>query len=231
MKTQTATDIFRGLRTVQILIAFICTILEIVQYEAFREFNLDRGFPASAYFDARITKSNIDNDEIYYNGVKIYFYIVLLSTLVDSGIYLTRSSGPFKRDISINALFMLLWLTSAIANIYPSFDGYGFTCETAAPGARARECNAGLTSITFGWINGFLFTLTTLISLNLWKGRQERYEGERRVEALGEVVYKYKPRPNTVVKIDEPEQILVYKTFSKNEIKRGSQYILRSSKE
>jgi len=228
MNTQTATNIFRGLRIVQISIAFFCTILEIVQFEAFREFYATRGFPESAYFNSKITKSNIYDDEVYYNGVKIFYYIVLLSTLVDSGIYLTRTSGPCKRDISVNAFFMILWLISGIVNIYPSFDGYGFTCETATPGARARECNAGIAIISLGWVNGFLFTVTTLISLNLWKRRQERYEGERRVEALGEVVYKYKPRPNTMVKVDEPEQILIYKTFSKSEMKRNSQYILRS---
>jgi hypothetical protein len=148
---------------------------------------------------------------------------------MDSGIYLTGSSGPFKRDISVNAFFMTLWITSGIANIYPAFEGHGFNCDNTYSSAIIRECSAGATNISLGWVNGFLFTLTTLISLKLWKTRQERYGGERRVEALGEVVYKYKPRPNTMVKIDEPEQVMIYKTFSKYEMERRSQYYPRSS--
>jgi len=231
MKTQRAAIVFRALRATQIFIAFLCIILEVVQYEAYREFHIERGFPASAYFSSGITKSKVDDNDVYYNGVKIFYYIVVLLTFIDGGIYLTKSSGPFKRDISVNALFMILWSISGIANIYPAFEGYGYNCGNATPGARTRECSAGVTSISLGWINGLLFTLTTLLSLSLWRSRQERYEGERRVEALGEVVYKYKPRPNTVVKVDEPEQILIYKTFSKSEMKRASQYVQRSSKE
>ncbi|CAJ0757814.1 22476_t:CDS:1, partial [Entrophospora sp. SA101] len=40
----------------------------------------------------------------------------------------------------------------------------------------------------------------------MWFERQERYEGERRVEALSEVVYKYKPKQSTLIEINEPEQ-------------------------
>lgn len=146
--------------------------------------------------------------------------------------------GPYKRDISINAFFMTLWLTSGIANIYPSFKGYGYTCDnlavigedTTITNAVARECKAKVMLVSLGWINGFLYLITTLIALRLWKERQERYEGERRVEALGEVVYKYRPRPNTIVQVDQPEQVMIYKTFSKKEMKRGTPtYIIKTS--
>jgi len=60
--------------------------------------------------------------------------------------------------------------------------------------------------------------------------KTRRYEGERRVEALGEVVYKYRPRPNTIVQVDEPEQVMIYKTYSKKEMKRGTPtYIIKTS--
>ncbi|CAG8798406.1 4069_t:CDS:1, partial [Racocetra fulgida] len=36
-------------------------------------------------------------------------------------------------------------------------------------------------------------------------------------EALGEVVYKYNPKPNVVVKVNEPEQVMIYKTAAKND--------------
>jgi len=245
MNTQTASTIFKGLRAIQILIVFICFILEMVEYAAFQMFYLDQGFPESAYFNGAINKSTIDEHVVYYNGTKVFFYIVLMLTLADSGFYLSRYCryfiGPFKRDISINAFFMTLWLTSGITNVYPSLQGYGYTCDnlfvigggdadTVIPSAIARECNAKVMVISFGWINGFLFLVTTIIALKLWKERQERYEGERRVEALGEVVYKYKPRPNTMVQVDEPEQVMIYKTFSKSEKKRGTPtYIIRTS--
>jgi hypothetical protein len=147
--------------------------------------------------------------------------------------------GPYKRDISINAFFMTLWFISGMTNIYPTFKGHGYTCEnlpviggnngdTIIPGAVARECKAKVMIISFGWINGFLFLITTLIALKLWKERQERYDGERRVEALGEVVYKYKPRPNTIVQVDEPEQVMIY--YSKKEMKRGTPtYVIKTS--
>jgi len=242
MNSQSASIIFKSLRAIEILIVFICYIIEIVQYNAFQTFALNQGFSGSAYFNAGINKSTIDNNVVYYNGTKIFFYIVLILTLADSGFYLSRfcrfHTGPYKRDISINAFFMTLWLTSGIANIYPSFKGYGFTCNNLVvigddaniTDAVARECEAKATLISFGWINGFLFLVTTLIALKLWKERQERYEGERRVEALGEVNYKYRPRPNTIVRVDHPEQVMIYKTFSKKEMKRGTPtYIIKTS--
>lgn len=242
MNSQSVSNIFKILRAVEILIVFICFILEIVEYAAFQIFYIDQGFNGSAYFNADINKSIKDDNVVYYNGTKIFFYIVLIITLADSGFYLSRFChfymGPYKRDISINAFFMTLWLTSGIANIYPSFKGYGYTCDnlpvigedTNLTNAVARECKAKVMLISLGWINGFLFLSTTLIALKLWKERQERYEGERRVEALGEVVYKYKPRPNTIVQVDEPEQVMIYKTYSKKEMKRGTPtYIIKTS--
>ncbi|GBC07133.1 hypothetical protein RclHR1_07280010 [Rhizophagus clarus] len=245
MNSQSASIFFRGLRAAEILIVFICIILELVEYAAFQVFYLDQGFTGSAYFNAGITKSIKDENVAYYNGAKIFFYIVLILTLADSGVYLSRfcrfNMGPYKRDISVNAFFMLLWFISGIANIYPSFKGYGYTCDNlhvigenngdaTIPNAVARECNAKVTIISFGWINGFLFLATTLIAMKLWKERQERYEGERRVEALREVVYKYKPRPNTMVQVDQPEQVMIYKTYSKREMKRGTPtYIVKTS--
>lgn len=223
MSTQTSNGIYKSLRAAEILIAFICFILEIVEYAAFREFHDELGFSLSSYFSAGIAKSTKDDNIVYYNGTKVLYYIVLIMTLVDSGFYLSRfcsrAIGPVRRDISINAFFMTLWIASGIANIYPAFSGYGYTCDPNLPDAIARECNAKVFSISLGWINGFLFFLTTLMALKLWTERQERYEGERRVEALGEVVYKYKPRPNTIVQVDEPEQVMI---FSKKEMRRGS---------
>jgi hypothetical protein len=245
MNSQSASVIFKGLRAIEILIVFICFILEIVEYSAFQMFYIDQGFTGSAYLNGGINKSTKDDNILYYNGTKIFFYIVLMLTLADSGFYISRfcrfNMGPYKRDISINAFFMTLWFTSGITNIYPSFKGHGYTCDNLAviggnnedtiiSNAVARECNAKVMIISFGWINGFLFLITTLIALKLWKERQERYEGERRVEALGEVVYKYKPRPNTIVQVDEPEQVMIYKTYSKKEMKRGTPtYIIKTS--
>ncbi|RIA88548.1 hypothetical protein C1645_774684 [Glomus cerebriforme] len=246
MNTQTASVIFNVLRAIQILIVFICFIIEIVEYTAFQEFHADQGFNESDYFNGGITVSTKDETVVYYNGIKIFHYIALILTLIDGGFYLSRfcrypATGPFKRDISINAFFMILWFTSGIANIYPSFVGYGFTCNNlpligdntnvVIPNAIFRECNAKALNISFGWINGFLFLATTIMALRLWKERKERYGGERRVEALGDVVYKYKPRPNTIVQVDEPEQVMIYKTYSRTEMKRGtpSTYVIRTS--
>uniref|UniRef100_A0A1D1Y1I9 Uncharacterized protein n=1 Tax=Anthurium amnicola TaxID=1678845 RepID=A0A1D1Y1I9_9ARAE len=232
MNTKQAYVIFKILRAIEILVVFICFVLEMVEYAAFLLFHADQGFPESSYFNAAINKSTIDENVVYYNGTKVFFYIVLLLTLADSGFYLSRYCryyvGPFKRDISINAFFMMLWLVSGITNIYPVFNGYGFTCQNllviggenakpVIPNAVTRECNAKTMIISFNWINTFLFFVTTLIALKLWRERQiERFEGERRVEALGEVVYKYRPRPNTIVQVNEPEQVMIFKSEKRN---------------
>src|SRR5689334_21700702 len=95
----------------------------------------------------------------------------------------------------------------------------------------SRECQSMLTSMSFSWIVTTLFVFATFISYRMWFERQERYEGERRVEALGEVVYKYKPKQSTLIEINEPEQVLIYKTkaLDKDEKKKGAPSYLRLS--
>ncbi|CAG8442741.1 21074_t:CDS:2 [Rhizophagus irregularis] len=183
MNSQSVSNIFKILRAVEILIVFICFILEIVEYAAFQIFYIDQGFNGSAYFNADINKSMKDDNVVYYNGTKIFFYIVLIITLADSGFYLSRFCrfymGPYKRDISINAFFMTLWLTSGIANIYPSFKGYGYTCDNLP-------------------VIGEDTNLTDAVAREF--------------------------------QIDEPEQVMIYKTYSKKEMKRGTPiYIIKTS--
>ncbi|CAI2162101.1 19720_t:CDS:2 [Funneliformis geosporum] len=205
---------FKVLRIIQIILIVLCAFLEIVEYSSFLEFYEKQGYSISAYFNARITKSTI-TDDVYFNGVKILYYMVIILSILDSGFYVIRlhKGGPFKRDITVSAFFMALWLISGIANIFPIFKGKKYICnEPAKSIARIRECEMNVMSISIGWINAFLFSLTTLVALRFWKKRQEMYVGESRVKALGEVVYKYKPRPNTIVQLNEPEQVLIYKT-------------------
>ncbi|CAG8455600.1 10712_t:CDS:2 [Funneliformis mosseae] len=212
-----ASDTFKALRGIQIFLVFLCLLLEIVEYSSFADFYAEQGYDLSAYFNGKITKSNKQGvDEVYFNGVKILYYIVISLTIVDGCFYLMRKhKGPLKRDISVKTFFTILWFISGIANVFPSFQGYGYNCSAANDARARRECQINVTSITIGWINAFLFFLSTLVASKFWKQRQELYEGERRVEALGEVVYKYKPRPNTIVQINEPEQVLIYKSCVK----------------
>ncbi|CAG8475993.1 5065_t:CDS:2, partial [Acaulospora morrowiae] len=195
-------------------------------------FNDEQGIPASTYFSSKMAPFQRNTDLTYYNGVKIFYYIPILLTLVDAGIYVIRHfrfrNGPFKRDISINAFFAGLWLSSSIANLYPTFEGHTYTCDnnlliqnTSYAEAITRECNTKVISISFGWIVSCLFFLTTFIAYKLWIERKEMYEGERRVEKLDEVNYKYVPKPNLMVQLDEPEQIMTFKTYSKSELKKG----------
>jgi hypothetical protein len=210
-------------------LTLLILILEIIEYTSFAQFNDSVDIPTSAYFSGGIFYSDVHN-LYYYNGVKIFYYIIILATLLDSGLYVTRHirfyNGPFRRDISINAFFGIIWLTTSLSNIYPTFEGFSYSCsgiDNNLPNAYAMnlECNSMLASVSFSWIITILFVSTTFISYKLWYERQERYEGERRVEALGEVVYKYKPKQSTLIEINEPEQILIYKTLDKGEKKKG----------
>ncbi|CAG8729792.1 18829_t:CDS:2 [Dentiscutata erythropus] len=64
-----------------------------------------------------------------------------------------------------------------------------------------------------------IFDILKLSDLRLWSERREMYDGEWRVEALGDVVFKYKhkPKPNITVKINEPEQVMIYKSTKNSE--------------
>ncbi|CAJ0858151.1 1777_t:CDS:2 [Entrophospora sp. SA101] len=100
---------------------------------------------------------------------------------------------------------------TGLTNIYPAFEGFSYSCGDIQDGlpnaeAMARECRSMLTSVAFSWVVTILFASTTFVSYKMWFERQERYEGERRVEALSEVVYKYKPKQSTLIEINEPEQ-------------------------
>nr|CAG8589125.1 3290_t:CDS:2 [Entrophospora candida] len=91
------------------------------------------------------------------------------------------------------------------------FTGFSYSCGDIQDGlpnadAMVRECRSMLTSVAFSWVVTILFASTTFVSYKMWFERQERYEGERRVEALSEVVYKYKPKQSTLIEINEPEQ-------------------------
>ncbi|CAG8841977.1 35756_t:CDS:1, partial [Racocetra persica] len=108
-----------------------------------------------------------------------------------------------------------------LANIYPTFQGYSYSCSSENSFA-AQECVSKLLFITFGWIIGILFLISSFLSYKLWSERREMYDGEWRVEALGEVVYKYNPKPNVVEKVNEPEQVMIYKTTAKNDKVRGA---------
>jgi len=229
--------IFKASKILIFLFSLLISILEIIEYTSFKLFNESIGIPTSAYFTGGIFHSE-NHNVYYYNGVKVFYYIIILITLLDSGLYVTRHirfyNGPFRRDISINAFFGTLWVTTSLTNIYPAFEGFSYSCGDANDGfpnadAINRECHSMLTSVAFSWIVTALFASTTFVSYKMWFERQERYEGERRVEALGEVVYKYKPKQSTLIEINEPEQVLIYKTLDKNEKQKAVTSYLRIS--
>ncbi|CAG8570889.1 6636_t:CDS:2 [Cetraspora pellucida] len=185
---------FKSLRILHLIFTVICIILELVEAAAFAQFAPNEGIPVSAYFSGQIYQYNKDGTQYYYNGVKIFSYIVILLTLLDAG----------------------------LANIYPTFQGYSYSCSSSSSYSVAQECVSKLLFIVFGWIIGVLFVITSFLSYKLWSERREMYDGEWRVEALGEVVYKYNPKPNVVVeKVNEPEQVMIYK-IAKNDKVRGS---------
>jgi hypothetical protein len=227
--------IFKASKVLIFVFNILIFILEIVEYTSFRVFNESLDIPTSAYFTGGVFHS--DNHNLYYyNGVKVFYYIIIFITLLDSGLYVTRHisfyNGPFRRDISINAFFGTLWVTASLTNIYPIFEGFSYSCGEIQDGlpnadAMSRECRSMLTSVAFSWVVTILFASTTFVSYKMWFERQERYEGERRVEALGEVVYKYKPKQSTLIEINEPEQVLIYKTLDKNEKKKSLPSYLR----
>ncbi|CAG8813370.1 13898_t:CDS:2, partial [Racocetra persica] len=75
----------------------------LVEAAAFAKFAPDQGIPVSAYFSGRIYQYG--KDQYYYNGVKIFSYVVILLTLLDAGVYMVHYlfyTGPHKRDIAIN---------------------------------------------------------------------------------------------------------------------------------
>ncbi|CAG8624358.1 hypothetical protein C2G38_537697 [Gigaspora rosea] len=220
MNTYFVQTTFKSLRILHLLFTIICFILELVEVSAFSQFAADQGIPASAYFSGQIFQYGKDGTQYYYNGVKIYSYIVLLLTLLDGGVYVVRHlfyTGPHKRDITINSIFAFLWLSAGLANIYPTFEGHSYSCPPTSSPSIAQECITKLLFIIFGWIIGILFIITSFLSYKLWDERREMYDGEWRVEALGEVVYKYKPKPNLTVKVNEPEQVMIYKSTKNSE--------------
>ncbi|CAG8449950.1 12366_t:CDS:2 [Dentiscutata heterogama] len=149
----------------------------------------------------------------------------MLLTLLDGGVYVVRHlfyTGPHKRDITINSVFAFLWLSAGLANIYPTFKGYSYACPSTSSPYVAQECITKLLFIIFGWIIGVSFIISSFLSYRLWSERREMYDGEWRVEALGDVVfhhkkYKHKPKPNITVKVNEPEQVMIYKSAKNSE--------------
>jgi len=206
---------------VQLLFTLLCVILEITEYSAFTDFNDELTIPVSAYFGAEVIRRN---NIVYFNGVKVYYYIVILMTLFDSAFYVFRYGkfhvGPYRRDISINGFFAMLWITSGFTNIYPTFNGLERNCANSDlnqtlthTDAFTRECKSWLASISFGWVIATLFLFTTGLAWKLWCERRELYEGERRVEALDEVVY----RPASgMVQLGMPDQVVLQKGIPKD---------------
>ncbi|RIB03711.1 hypothetical protein C2G38_2254828 [Gigaspora rosea] len=169
MDLYTRPHLFWGIKILQLLLALTCLGLEITQIVAFS--SITPKLPITYFYD------NYKGFGDY--GVKIFYYFVILITIIGTGWYLIYFNNLWRnpllvRDIGVDISFAILWLISGLTIISPVYHGIN-SCMRAGHSAHIIDCQAYFASIFCCWLNSILFAITSLFS---WKLSSElRFRG------------------------------------------------------
>ncbi|CAG8511912.1 9404_t:CDS:2, partial [Diversispora eburnea] len=171
MDLYTKPSLFRYLKILQLLLTLACLSLEIMQIIEFTKYYSDLNIPTSKFFE-----------KFGGYGIKIYFYIVIIITIIVIGWYIIRFNvlwrdGSSYRDMGIDGFFAILWIVSGITNITPTNRGI-LNCSSDNRN-QVLECQAYYSSLSCGWANALLFIITGSLSWRLswereWRGTTHR---------------------------------------------------------
>ncbi|CAB4446413.1 unnamed protein product [Rhizophagus irregularis] len=176
---------FLFVKLAQLLVCLIIVILEVTSYVTWSnyvdELNSSKFYPQinidkSVYFK----KQPLPTDKsITYNGqVKIWYYIVVATTLLGAIVYVSNYRWLWNhalRLILMELFFFALWFSSGVANFDPWYSGPGLRCDlintnykhlelTKLAELAQLQCNTDVASISFGWINVGLYVISLLIA-------------------------------------------------------------------
>ncbi|CAB5207591.1 uncharacterized protein OCT59_013581 [Rhizophagus irregularis] len=176
---------FLFVKLAQLLVCLIIVILEVTSYVTWSnyvdELNSSKFYPQinidkSVYFK----KQPLPTDKsITYNGqVKIWYYIVVATTLLGAIVYVSNYRWLWNhalRLILMELFFFALWFSSGVANFDPWYSGPGLRCDLINTNSKHLEltklaelaqlqCNTDVASISFGWINVGLYVISLLIA-------------------------------------------------------------------
>ncbi|CAB4478945.1 unnamed protein product [Rhizophagus irregularis] len=169
---------FKSLKILQLLLSFVIFIIEMIQIEIYCAYISENNLP--------IPKSSFFLKQDFYNGeVKIWYYIVIIVTLIGIGYYLSRfhkywGMGP---NIIIDLIFFLLWFVAGLANLSPVYSGSDLSCPLIQSNLDSTQnlklhCLYYIITLTLGWINTFLF-LTTSVICHIIKREKIKWDEEK----------------------------------------------------
>ncbi|CAG8441412.1 6589_t:CDS:2 [Funneliformis caledonium] len=128
------------------------------------------------YFEKQTLQSD---QSITYNGqVKIWYLIVIVVSLIGTGVYITKRRWLWDHALRLvlSELFLFaLWFSSGVANFDPWYSGPGLRCDLIRTGymnssieklaeLAELQCNTLIASLSFGWINVGLHVVSLLIA-------------------------------------------------------------------
>ncbi|CAI2174074.1 13274_t:CDS:2 [Funneliformis geosporum] len=172
--------LFRTLKFLTILTTLAIIASEITQYKAFTLYstsdtnNIIHEFPDDYYQNSR---SNL-------YGIKIFFYIILILTIIINGIQFVKFNmlwreGPSIRDIVFGGGFAIVWIIAGLVNVFAYYYAPELTCPgyskkhptSQIPWELQLKCKLYLSITALAWLNVVIFFLSTALYWKLWINR------------------------------------------------------------
>jgi hypothetical protein len=167
------------LRPVQFIILVVIIILEIIQLVGFSK---DRIVSESGndvfIFPNQLDKAPLSNTEVPWSayfedmnvvhGVKIFYFIVILLTLISPQFFWKRfSRAPIlSRDKYYEFLGVSLWMSVCFTNLNPAYSGTNLNCDDPEWRDQGYRCKAFLSSLFFSFVMAGTWVITTIVLLS-----------------------------------------------------------------
>jgi len=163
------------IRPIQFFILLLIIALEIVQLVGF---SADRG--GEHRFDPPNVLNNapLSNDVVpwyaYFedfnsiHGVKIFYFIVILFTLVCPQFFWKKFNRAdiLSRDKYYEFLYFALWISVCFTNLEPSYEGTNLNCDDSSFWRdQGFRCKAYLSSVFFGFLMAITWAISTIALL------------------------------------------------------------------
>ncbi|CAB4389013.1 unnamed protein product [Rhizophagus irregularis] len=167
-------------RYIQFIILLIIIGLEIAQLLAFRANREQFSFPnvnnsAPLSSDGNVSWSVYFEDMNIVHGIKIFYYIVIILTLLGPQFFWKRfnKSPILFRDKYYELFYLAIWFTVSLTNLKPVFSGTSLNCNDSNWGPQGYRCKMFISSEFFSIIMTISWLISTYLLLKYLKIHKE----------------------------------------------------------